>query len=159
MGVAGCGKSTFAKRAATYFSLPFFEGDDFHPRENIKKMQSGKPLDDVDREAWIDALADAISRERAADAIVACSALNGNVRARLQNGSGGEICYVWLTASFETIERRLKQRKNHFMSAAMLRSQMDALTPPDDAIVISVEASMDDIFNDVRKAMEQRIHH
>ena len=31
----------------------FLDGDSLHPKANIDKMASGKPLDDADREPWL----------------------------------------------------------------------------------------------------------
>ena len=56
MGVSGSGKSTIGKLLSQELSTPFFDGDDFHPKENIKKMSSGHPLNDNDRQNWLEAL-------------------------------------------------------------------------------------------------------
>lgn len=34
--------------------MPFVEGDDLHPMANVEKMSSGQPLDDADREPWLE---------------------------------------------------------------------------------------------------------
>jgi gluconokinase len=34
--------------------MPYIEGDDLHPQSNIKKMSSGVPLNDQDREPWLE---------------------------------------------------------------------------------------------------------
>jgi gluconokinase len=34
--------------------MPFVEGDDLHPKANVEKMSSGQPLNDTDREPWLD---------------------------------------------------------------------------------------------------------
>ena len=34
MGVSGSGKSTIGKLLSQEFNIPFFDGDDFHPKEN-----------------------------------------------------------------------------------------------------------------------------
>jgi gluconokinase len=33
--------------------MPFVEGDDLHPKANVEKM-SGQPLNDADREPWLE---------------------------------------------------------------------------------------------------------
>jgi carbohydrate kinase (thermoresistant glucokinase family) len=49
MGVSGVGKSTIGKLLAETLQIPFFDGDDYHPKENIEKMSKGLPLNDVYR--------------------------------------------------------------------------------------------------------------
>ena len=56
MGVSGCGKSLIGARLAESLGLPFFDGDDFHPPENVDKMRRGIPLNDADRQDWLAAL-------------------------------------------------------------------------------------------------------
>ena len=56
MGVSGCGKSTIGKMLAKSFDIPFFDGDDYHPEANVKKMASGSPLNDDDRKGWLASL-------------------------------------------------------------------------------------------------------
>ena len=56
MGVAGSGKTTVAKLFAKKTGAIFYEGDDFHPPENVAKMRAGIPLTDADREKWLKAL-------------------------------------------------------------------------------------------------------
>ena len=53
MGVSGSGKSTVGKLLSTKTGALFFDGDDFHPKENIRKMASGTPLNDEDRRGWL----------------------------------------------------------------------------------------------------------
>ncbi|MGZ9166006.1 MAG: shikimate kinase, partial [Anaerolineales bacterium] len=49
MGVSGCGKSTVGKALASKLGWDFYDADGFHPPENVAKMASGIPLDDLDR--------------------------------------------------------------------------------------------------------------
>jgi len=56
MGVAGSGKTTVAKLFAEKTGAVFYEGDDFHPPENVAKMSAGVPLTDADRAIWLTAL-------------------------------------------------------------------------------------------------------
>ena len=41
MGPSGCGKTTIAQLMAQRLSVPFLEGDQFHPACNIDKMSNG----------------------------------------------------------------------------------------------------------------------
>ena len=53
MGVSGCGKTTLGQLLSRQLGIPFFDGDDFHPPENIQKMAGGTPLEDADRQGWL----------------------------------------------------------------------------------------------------------
>lgn len=64
MGVSGAGKSTIGKCVAAALDLPFIEGDDYHPPQNVAKMSAGIPLTDADRMPWIDALTRAVNARR-----------------------------------------------------------------------------------------------
>ena len=52
MGVSGCGKTTIAQRWRSSWAAGSYDGDDYHPPENIAKMVSGIPLNDEDRAGW-----------------------------------------------------------------------------------------------------------
>ncbi|MFD2440888.1 shikimate kinase [Paracoccus kondratievae] len=43
MGVSGCGKSSVGARLAARTGLPYLDGDDLHPTENIERMRRGIP--------------------------------------------------------------------------------------------------------------------
>ena len=77
MGVSGSGKTTVGKALAQALNAPFFDGDDYHPAENVAKMASGNPLNDDDRFPWLERLRELISDHigRSESAVVACSAL------------------------------------------------------------------------------------
>ncbi|KIM45505.1 hypothetical protein M413DRAFT_66734, partial [Hebeloma cylindrosporum] len=53
-GVSGTGKSTLGTALAQALSMPFIEGDNLHPKANVDKMSSGQPLNDADREPWLE---------------------------------------------------------------------------------------------------------
>ncbi|TKX27552.1 gluconokinase-like protein [Elsinoe australis] len=58
-GPAGCGKTTVASFIAGRYSVPYLEGDTFHPPANIEKMAAGHPLTDSDRWDWLARVRDA----------------------------------------------------------------------------------------------------
>jgi carbohydrate kinase (thermoresistant glucokinase family) len=66
MGVSGSGKTTVAGMLAGRLGWSFADADDFHPAANVAKMRSGRPLDDVDRARWLDAIGRHIDGCRAA---------------------------------------------------------------------------------------------
>ena len=55
MGVSGSGKSTIARLLAEALEIPFADADDFHPEANVEKMGQGIPLQDEDRQDWLEA--------------------------------------------------------------------------------------------------------
>ena len=54
MGVSGSGKSTVGELLAERLGWEMMEGDRLHPPANVEKMRQGIPLDDADREPWLD---------------------------------------------------------------------------------------------------------
>jgi len=130
MGVAGSGKSTVGRALAAELGWPFFDGDDFHPEGNLRKMRAGTPLDDGDRAPWLDRLA-ALLREQlqqGTSAVLACSALKARYRARL--AVDDRVRFVFLDVDREELVRRLALRRDHFLPAALLDSQLRELEPP-----------------------------
>jgi carbohydrate kinase (thermoresistant glucokinase family) len=136
-GVSGAGKTTIGKLLATRLNWPFYEGDDFHPEENIKKMQSGHQLNDEDRLPWLQSLRKVIEKLIAdkQSAVLSCSALKKSYRKILREGLS-EVRFVYLKASYEQIYPRIAARKGHFMPAELLKSQFETLEPPNDAILV-----------------------
>ena len=78
MGVSGGGKTTVGKLFAKRTGATFYEGDEFHPSENIEKMRRGVPLTDGDREKWLRTLREIIKRslDDGRFTVMTCSALN-----------------------------------------------------------------------------------
>lgn len=128
MGVAGTGKTTVGPLVADALGVPYAEGDDFHPPANIAKMSGGVPLDDADREPWLDAIG-AWARGRAGKGgVVSCSALKRAYRDRLRAAAPG-VVFLHLTGSRELIAARMAARKGHFMTTRLLDSQFATLEP------------------------------
>ena len=139
MGVSGSGKSTVGKLLARQLGWPFYEGDDFHSPANIEKMARGVPLDDVDREPWIRSLRKLIRTlvSQSRHAVLACSVLKGRYRQALLE-EPGDLRFIYLKGDVDLIAKRLKERKNHFMNASLLKSQFDTLEEPAGAMVVDI---------------------
>ena len=58
MGVTGCGKSTVGAALAEKLGITFIDSDNLHSESNKKKMSSGTPLNDSDRQPWLQAVSD-----------------------------------------------------------------------------------------------------
>ncbi len=154
MGVSGSGKSTIGKMLSEKTGIPFFDGDDFHPPENIQKMASGHPLNDQDRKAWLEELNRLAKNElKKSGAIIACSALKKTYRKSLKNGLGSNCYFIFLKGDFETIKKRLDSRGKHFMSSALLQSQFETLQPPDNALVFDIENKPSEIISAILKTL------
>ena len=138
MGVAGSGKTTVAKLFAQKTGAVFYEGDDFHPPENLSKMASGIPLTDADRRKWLQTLKEIIlaALTKKEFSVLTCSALKEKYRDAL---AADDQCvkFVHLTGTPELIAERLKNRRGHFMPPALLQSQFAILEPPADAWVFN----------------------
>lgn len=153
MGVSGCGKSTLGALLSEKLCWPLYEGDDFHPQENIEKMARGEALTDQDRFPWLLKLHEAIAKERrlSSNAIVVCSALKRLYRQILLHGSQAiasasaspscpaqevpppclpGVYFLFLHGDYELIHQRVAARQGHYMRAGMLQSQFAALEPP-----------------------------
>jgi gluconokinase len=146
MGVAGTGKSTVGKLLSQKLGWQFYDGDDFHPLENIEKMRRGITLNDRDRLPWLLALKDLIEQVRRDrdNAIIACSSLKQAYRDLLQ-GNKQDIFWVYLKGNYDVIYRRIQQRQQHFMSAQMLQSQLDSLEEPQNAFIIDISMNPEEI--------------
>ncbi len=153
MGVSGCGKTTIGRALAERLGCPFFDGDDFHPPENVEKMANGIPLTDDDRAPWLSRLQSLIHAHLADGVILACSALKRRYRTQLREGNDG-LQFVYLQGDFDTLWARMQTRQNHYMKPEMLHSQFAALEPPG-----SDEAIRVNITDEVAQIVEQVLNH
>jgi len=152
MGVSGCGKTTVGQGVAEALGCPFYDGDDFHPPENIAKMAKGIPLNDQDRYPWLAKLHDlmAVHLERGETAVLACSALKKKYRDQLRQGNEG-LQFIFLQGDFDLIWGRMSARQGHYMKADMLRSQFAALEEPasDEAHIVIIDKSLKHILDEI----------
>jgi gluconokinase len=132
MGVSGSGKSTLAALLAQELGCPFIEGDEYHSAANVAKMRGGEPLTDADRWPWLNALGAAISRATAEhrQVVASCSALRRIYRDRLRAEIGAPIGFVLLDAPRDELIRRIATRKDHYMPAGLIDSQLATLERP-----------------------------
>jgi gluconokinase len=144
MGVSGSGKTTIGTRLAHALDLPFVEGDELHPRENIAKMSRGEPLTDEDRAPWLAAVGRVLtdSERYPSGVVVACSALRKAYRDRLRTRAPG-VRFVFLDAPRTVIEPRVAARSHHFMPPSLLASQFATLERPgtEETDVVTVDAT------------------
>ncbi|MEP0367666.1 MAG: gluconokinase [Cyclobacteriaceae bacterium] len=151
-GVSGTGKTTIGKTLASQLDVPFYDADDFHSENNIKKMQSGTPLDDSDRINWLKTLSSKILQwERDGGAVLACSALKELYRQLLVPVAETPVRWIVLEGDKEVILERMKARKGHFFDAKMLDSQFEIYERPSYGLILNVSESPDELIGKIFK--------
>lgn len=152
MGVTGSGKSTIGTLLAERTGAVFADADDYHPLANKEKMGAGHPLNDEDRQPWLETL-NGLMRgwfEAGKNGVLACSALKEKYRATLAAGMPkGAVKFVWLDGSSELIAERLSERTHEFMNPKLLESQLKTLEPPQDALRIVNDRSPEEIVGQI----------
>ncbi|EPY37268.1 gluconokinase [Strigomonas culicis] len=139
-GPSGCGKTTTGQCIAARLGCAFEEGDAYHSKENVAKMQRGEPLTDDDRRPWLLALrTDVIEKYSAAgrSVVLACSALQRKYRDLLRGAASppveqdSVVFFVVLALPYDALVQRVQQREGHYMPASLVRSQVALLEPLD----------------------------
>ena len=142
MGVSGTGKSTVGLALAQAMQAKFIDGDDLHPRQNIRKMASGQALNDDDRRPWLEHISDVIFslEQKNESGVLVCSALKKRYRDQLRQGNNN-VRFLWQKGDYNCVLDRLRQRQGHFMPEALLQSQFAALELPaeDEVDIIAVD--------------------
>jgi gluconokinase len=156
-GVAGVGKSAVGHRLVDRLGWAFAEGDDFHPPENVAKMKQGHALTDGDRWPWLGRLAHWIGEREAAgeNAVLTSSALKRAYRDLLAEGHPS-VRFVQLTARAELLAERLDRRRDHYLPASLLPSQLhdlEALGPDERGTVVGCEGTPDEVARQVIGAL------
>lgn len=142
LGVSGSGKTTVAHALAEHFGYLFRDADDFHSAEAKAQMAAGLALTDAQREPWVQALSRELQRlaQAGQSSVLAFSGLRAAHRQRLRE-SGVPLRFVFLHVTEANVMARLATRSGHFMPAALLSSQFEALQLPTlETDVVSVDA-------------------
>jgi len=158
MGVSGSGKSTIGKLLAERAGAIFADADDYHPASNKAKMAAGHPLNDEDRQPWLETLNGVLRGWHAegGSGVLACSALKDKYRATLAAGMpAGAVTFCLLEVPRELLEQRLAERHHEFMNAALLASQLATLEAPADALVVQNDRDADAVVAEIIQRMEE----
>jgi len=159
-GVSGSGKSTVGSLLAGRLGWPFTDADALHPAANIAKMRAGHPLTDADRLPWLAAVGARMDGYAAAgeSAVLACSALKRSYRDELL-ARRPAARMVFLHASREMLEARLRARHGHFFPAGLLASQLADLESPqpgEDILVLDASTPPDQAVDEIIRRLELR---
>jgi len=154
MGVAGSGKTTIGTLLSEAIGWTFFDGDDFHPEENIERMRCGVALTDNDREIWLDRLHNLVRElnHRGESAILAFSALRKAYRERVAEGIDG-LQFVYLNGDPALLKQRVKDRKGHYFGAELLGSQFETLEEPEGIAMVDVAGKPEVVVAKVRAVL------
>ncbi|MBU3012579.1 NADP-dependent phosphogluconate dehydrogenase [Polaribacter vadi] len=158
IGVSGVGKSTIGKLLSEELKISFFDGDDFHPESNVKKMSNGISLVDEDRYSWLQNL-NKLAKTQIddnKDCVIVCSALKQSYRNILENTIEENSEWVFLKGTFKLIKERLDNRKGHFMGSKLLESQFNTLEEPKNALHIDVKSTQKDIVKSIKENLENK---
>ena len=149
MGVAGAGKTTVGSLLAERLGWEFVDADSFHSKANVEKIMQGIALDDADREPWLEGIRAAELRwvAEGRKVVLACSALKRAYRKKLNVGPA--VKFVYLKGNREVIASRLRGRQGHFAGEQLLAGQLAALEEPENAIVIDVGKSPEEIVTEI----------
>ncbi len=142
MGPMGSGKTTIGKMLSEKLGWPFYDGDSFHPKENVEKMRAGIALTDEDRKIWLEKLRDKIERwlKERQNTILACSALKQAYRDIL-GVDQKTVRTVYLKGSYELLRERIEERQHPYMNKDLLRSQLNTLEEPVEGLRVDISAS------------------
>lgn len=149
MGVSGCGKTTVGRQLAQALSCSFYDADDFHLAAAKEKMSRGIGLTDDDRQPWLEKITHEMKRweSQGSQTVLACSALKQKYRDLLSQGL--PVSWVYLKGDKAVLLKRLENRKGHYASTSLLDSQLDALEEPQNALILDISASMEDIVKNL----------
>jgi gluconokinase len=152
MGVSGSGKSTIGKLLAERTGAIFADADDYHPAANKAKMAAGHPLDDADRQPWLETLNALLRKwnDEKSSGVLACSALKDTYRHTLAAGMpDGTVTFCLLDLPRELLQQRLAARHHEFMTPALLDSQLATLESPKDALVVENDRDPEEVVAEV----------
>ncbi len=162
MGVAGSGKTTIGELLAKLLHLPFFDADDFHPEANREKLADDLPLNDADREPWLELLVDRIRQwGGSSGAVLACSALKHSYRSQFRRAAS-DVSFIFLHGDPALIADRLHKRASqgdHIISdfESILRGQYRDLELPTDALRVDIDQTPEQIVNDIVAALSTQL--
>ena len=150
MGVSGTGKSTLASAIAARSEFIFLDADSLHSDDAIAQMSRGVPLNDKQRDPWIQRIYRQLCDYQSANknCILAYSGLKRRHRKVIFSAYKRSAC-VLLRAEEQLITERLINRRDHFMSPQLLSSQIADMEPFDDSTPL--------LSMDVKGSVEQLV--
>ncbi|KAM0260073.1 hypothetical protein ACHAQJ_002997 [Trichoderma viride] len=161
MGPSGTGKSAIGNKIAQALDVPFIEGDELYSRQDVIKMRSGIILTDEDGLSWLDRI-NRRATETLADlgynsVVISCSALKEVYRNQIRHHMVPhkvKVIFIDLQADREVLVRRLRERRDSYMGANLVDSQMDLYEEPSsvefDVVPVDTESDEEAVLEQVR---------
>jgi gluconokinase len=152
IGVSGSGKTTIGNLLARRTNTVFADADDYHPQANKDKMRAGIPLNDDDREPWLEILNGLLRgwSQAGEGGVLACSALKQKYRETLASGiPSNAITFVWLDGDKKLLSERLAARHHEYMNPKLLDSQFATLEPPQDALRVENDRTPEQVVEEI----------
>jgi gluconokinase len=123
-------------------------------------MRAGIALDDIDRAPWLTRVGDAMREvvARGGTPVVACSSLKHSYRQRIRAEEPAAF-FVLLDVPRLELERRLHNRKGHYMPISLLNSQLatlEPLGPEESGVAVQVDNPGIQVVDRVLAAVVQR---
>ncbi|MEM7333007.1 MAG: gluconokinase, GntK/IdnK-type [Chloroflexota bacterium] len=155
MGISGSGKAVVGPLLAEEIGCHFYNGDDFHPQENLEKINEGLPLSPEDRAPWIQSLRSLIEShiQMERQAVISCHYLDKHNREKLLTQLQS-VQFVYLKGDFQTLLDRIRGRKN--LKAEALQRQYELLEDSEDMIVVEVEDDPKDVVSSILSQLRER---
>ena len=145
MGVAASGKKTIGEKLCKKMNAFLIEGDDYHSKNNVKKMSSGILLNNEDRYDWLTKIREEIvKKEEKKNLVITCSTFKEKNRTILNVKS---YYLVYLKVKKETARKRISNKQNHFMPNSLVKSQFSILEEPKKAITLDETLEPDIMVN------------
>jgi gluconokinase len=118
-------------------------------------MHRGIPLDDTDRQPWLDAIRHRLAEayEQGENIVLACSALKHSYQHYLAQFAPESVRYIYLVGAEDLIRQRLLWRTGHFMNPGLLHSQFVTLEPPEEAIRVDITPAPETIVSTIRQRL------
>tara|TARA_Y100000590_G_scaffold433057_1_gene549682 strand:- start:34 stop:537 length:504 start_codon:yes stop_codon:yes gene_type:complete len=153
VGPAGSGKTTIGKKIKEELKFRFFEGDNFHSKNNINKMKKGISLSRRDRLPWLLRINRKLKKFNNLNGnfIIACSALKKNYRNMLAKNLDN-VFFLFLNCKKKELIKRSYSRK-HFFNPHLIQNQITTFEKSRDLININANKKK----NEVAKVVKRKI--
>ena len=116
-------------------------------------MKNNIPLNDDDREEWLDQINKEIKKFRNKNVVIACSALKEKYRSILDVK---EDYLVYLKITKKTAKTRIKNRKDHFMPDSLVDSQFAILEEPDVCITLEETLTPEEVTSHLTSILKNK---